>query len=358
MDPRTRLYDAVLREAARFPVLSGCTPDNAVGEHRRLCAAFASGAEATPRWTRAAIDRQALSSVRANVDRAREDARTHGGHPIVDAYGRRLEEAARDLAVIEAAFSPNIARASLARFGASDPAADDLCRRWLSCAPSPADAELFLTDDEHDPRSLVSRMRAAISEHRVGVRVVVRDRIGALAAAGDGVVIVARGRRVPEREVRRVVLHELEGHVLPRERGRRGAFALMTLGSAGSSEDEEGRALLLEERAGAMHGDRRRTLAARHFAASLVLSGASFVELMRALHRTLELPVEERVAIASRVMRGAYSSGSETVCGVARERVYLAAYLRVGRAIEQGEITLEELGEARLSLAARRELRV
>jgi hypothetical protein len=359
-DARTRRLDAALKEAAHFPVLAACTPSNAAREHARLCNAWLAGIEASPRWEPSVVDRLEL----ARAQRTIEDARALAGKAVaLDRwsllYAERLEETARDLEVVAAAFTEGIGKAAQRRFGELDDDANRLALAWAAAErepPSVHDDRLVESGDEHDPASLVSRMRRAIHAHKLGVRVVLRDRIGALAAAGDGVVIVARGRRIPDREVARVVLHEIEGHVLPRERGRARSPSLCTLGSAGASEDEEGRALVLEERAGALHADRRRTLAARHYAAKEVISGASFVEVVRALRRDIGLGCEDAVAIASRVMRGAHGVGRQTHSGIARERVYLPAYLRVGKALVDEQTTLDELGSARLSIAARRSL--
>jgi len=351
-----RLLDAALRRAAHFPVLAACTPGNAAREHARLCNAWLAGIEASPRWEPQSIDRDELDATRIAIDAAHALVEKEADDPWLRLYADRLVETARDLQIVATAFSARVAESAMHRFGAIDAEANRLADEWSKAERAPREDARIDSSDEHDPASLVSRMRRAIHAHRLGVRVIVRDRVGALAATGDGVVIVARGRRIPEREVTRVVLHEIEGHVLPRERGRALSPAICTLGSSGASEDEEGRALVLEERAGALHGGRRRSLAARHFAARKTIAGASFVEIVRLLRRDLELECEDAIAIASRVMRGAHVENGDVVSGIARERVYLPAYLRVRHAVEEDRTTLEVLGSARLSIEARRSL--
>jgi hypothetical protein len=269
-------------------------------------------------------------------------------------YAARFDELARELALVDATFGPEVARHAHARWGASQADADRLATKWLRepIEASDDDAEIP-TDDDRDARSLVSSLRRAIGAARVPVRVIVRDRVGALAASGDGVVIVARGRTATPREIERVVLHEVEGHVLPRERARSLSPAILSLGSAGASEDEEGRALVLEERAGFLHPRRRRALAARHLAARRVLEGAGFVDLVRWLLDDLGEPLDEALRVASRAMRGGFTHAGDVHGGVAREVIYLPGYLRVRAAVERDPGALARLGTARLSIAAR-----
>lgn len=347
----TRSLDERIRAVcARFPLLSGVTPRNAAREHDRLLAAWREGHELSPRWERPDVDRGLLATTQRMLDASIESLVGQRGWLAI--YRERLVELAADLAVIDAAFTPDIARAAEARFGHELAAGDELAAAFREAIVEDADVETISTDDPNDPRSLLSRMRARISALALPVRVLVRERVGSLAAAGDGVVIVAANRRATEREIARVVLHEIEGHVVPRERGRGRTHGIETLGTAGASEDEEGRALVIEDRAGLLTGRRKRSLAARHIAARAVTSGATFVDVVRAIRDLVTL--EEALAIASRVMRGGYASDRDVVSGIARERVYLPAYARVARAIEDDPGLFERLGSARLSLASLR----
>lgn len=345
-DPRA-LDECIRAVSSRFPLLSGVTPRNAAREHERLLASWEAGREASPEWERPPVDRALLTETqRVLYELARGIDRERGWLAI---YRERLLELSRELDVIDAAFTGDLLRAADARFGGDGAEGDEVASRFAE-SPAPEGEDVVSSDDASDPRSLFSQMRARVSELRLPVRVLVRERVGSLAAAGDGVVIVAARRRVPESETRRVVLHEIEGHVLPRERGRGRGRGIETLGSAGASEDEEGRALVLEERAGLLSPRRRRVLAARHRAARLVLSGATFVEVVRATRELVALG--DALAIAARVMRGGYLRGKDVLGGVARERVYLPAFARVGRAVEAEPALLDRLGGCRLSLAA------
>lgn len=355
----TRPLDALLRAASeRFAVLACATPTNAAREQERLVEEWSTGRESSPRWTPPVVDRPALQATMRDVARAHA-AVAHSSDPWLRAYAARLEELSLDLDLVDASFGAAVIATARRRFATT---ADDargaeiLARSWIA-TPAPIDEERAIeTDDERHPASLVQQMRRAISSNRIGARVIVRDRIGALAAAGDGVVVVARGRRATAREAARVVLHEIEGHVLPRERARSVGPGLRALGSAGSSEDEEGRALALEASTNMLDARRMRTLAARHVAAAIVERGGSFHDTTRTLRDAHGLRIDDALSIASRVMRGAFERGGDVFGGVMRERVYLPAFVRVTAAVERGAITLESLGDSRLSIAARQSL--
>jgi len=351
VDPRVRtrsLDERIRAVSARFPLLSAVTPRNATREHERLVAAWRSGLEVSPRWEPPAIDRGLLATTQRMVDSAIAALDRDRGWLAI--YRARLLELAADLAIIDSAFTPDLVRAANARFAGDLTAGDALAEEFRTAVIDDADAEMIPTDDPNDPRSLVTRMRARISALGLPVRVLVRERIGSLAAAGDGIVIVAANRRATEREIARVVLHEIEGHVLPRERGRGREHGIETLGAAGASEDEEGRALVIEERAGLLTPRRRRALAARHLAARAVIEGATFVGVVRIAREIV--PLEEALGIAQRVMRGGFASDRDVVAGIARERVYLPAYARVARAIATDPSLFDRLGSTRLSLAS------
>jgi hypothetical protein len=96
-------------------------------------------------------------------------------------------------------------------------------------------------------------------------------------------------------------------------------------GTAGSVEAEEGRALLVEARAGHLDQGRKRELSFRHLAALGVRRGAELDETFRELV-VRGADAAEAVEIAVRVHRGG---------GLGREVVYLPAYLEVRRAFER-----------------------
>src|SRR5262249_52921029 len=109
-------------------------------------------------------------------------------------------------------------------------------------------------------------------------------------------------------------------------------------------EDEEGRALVIEERYELLDDERRRELGIRHRMALDVRSGADWVESVR-FGLAFGLTPRESVRIAARIHRGG---------GLAREVIYLPAWERVTRAFD-ADPTLEAwLERGRVSVDAAR----
>ena len=190
-------------------------------------------------------------------------------------------------------------------------------------ADSEAPADLVVSDDARDPRSLVSRLRQELARARLPFRVSVSADLAPLAATGEEVVHVSGGRRIARADVERTVLHEVEGHARPRVTARRQTARIFALGSARGTDDQEGRALVLEERHHHLTGARRHGLARRHLACIAMRAGADFVTVVRALTRDHGATAREAIVIGERVFRG--SDG--TFPGLGRERSYLECYL-------------------------------
>jgi len=199
-------------------------------------------------------------------------------------------------------------------------AADAWAAHWIHAADD-ARAVLHRSDDRADPESLICALERATEG--LPVRVQIRNQAAA-ASVGDGFIGVRAGLWHSDAAVTRIVLHEIEGHVRPRVLAQREALGLFRVGSAKSSDDEEGRALLLERGAGVLEGARRRELSRRHLAARAVRLGASFQEIVREL-LGLGQDITSAVEAACRALRGG---------GLAREYVYLVSLARVTRAFE------------------------
>ncbi len=201
------------------------------------------------------------------------------------------------------------------------------------------DAEqLVRTDDPRDPSSLLSRMRAELSRARLPFRIAVSPELAALAATGEEIVHIAGGRWLTRADVERTVLHEIEGHVRPRALARQQREPIFTVGSARGTDDQEGRALLLEERHQHLTRARRQGLARRHLACVAMREGADFVAVVRQLVDDHGATTREAVVIGERIFRG--SDG--TFPGLGRERSYLESYLDVRDAFA-ADPSLEEL---------------
>jgi hypothetical protein len=175
------------------------------------------------------------------------------------------------------------------------------------------------SDDVTNPRSLVSLLRRGATEIAIPLRIEIRPRQLAVAATGEGLVAVRPFVMLSREASERVAVHELHAHALPRARASSARVGLLRAGTARSSEHEEGRALLIEERRGYFRAERLHELALRHRAALSVRDGATPEETARRLEE-LGAPLERALDLSLRVHRGG---------GLARELVYLPSYFEV-----------------------------
>ena len=118
----------------------------------------------------------------------------------------------------------------------------------------------------------------------------------------------------------------IEAHAIPRARSQQARLAIFQIGTARGIDDQEGFALVLEDRHGFLGPKRKRELAARHLAVEAMDGGARFHENVEALVKEHGLTVREAIYVAERTYRG--SDG--TTPGLGRERIYLEAFIRVG----------------------------
>jgi hypothetical protein len=168
-------------------------------------------------------------------------------------------------------------------------------------------------------------MQAAVGRLRLPFTVVPTENLAPLAATGERVIFIASGRTISEEDAARTVLHEIEGHVRPRMRAYQTLSSLFHVGTARGVDDQEGRALVLEDRAGWLGTRRRRQLALRHWVVSAMMRGATFADVARMLVADHGLTEFEAVLAAERAFRG----GSGAYAGLGRERIYLESFVRV-----------------------------
>jgi hypothetical protein len=349
---RLKTIDEVLTRAERtIALLDRCRALNAASERRRLLAAWQAGRRIAPSFCWApAPELGALRSALAAVVEEGERAGAWGR-----LYAERAEELDREASAAEAIGSASFRAVAAARFarvtGHDGRCAERWVRAWSRTASSsPGDAAKLSarpSDDARDRRSLLSAMQRAVGELRLPVRVIVSDDLPSAAAAGDGVVLVRGGVRYSDRDVARIVLHELHGHVLPRQRAHNERLGLFGVASAGGTDEEEGHALLLERRAGYLDAHRRAELARRHVAACTVRDGAEWIETVDALQK-LDTSFAEAIDFANRAHRGG---------GLGRELIYLPALSRVRRALAADPSLEAWLERGRLSIEAARTLR-
>ena len=344
---RTPLFQntqQLLRRAeAEIRLIDRAQPTNAVSEREALIVDYGAGRQRAPRFEYAAAP--PLGALRAALSAA---AVAIGGLGALGAaYAARALELACEAEAAELIGTAEFAACCARRYpleSSSDAAAADAwAERWIQ-APDDARDTLHRSDDRADPESLICALERATEG--LPVRVQIRNQTAA-ASVGDGFVGVRAGLWHSQAAVTRIVLHEIEGHVRPRVLAQREALGLFRVGSAKSSDDEEGRALLLERGAGVLEGARRRELARRHLAARAVRAGAPFQEIVKQL-LALGQDITSAVEAACRALRGG---------GLAREYVYLVSLARVTRAFE-AEPELERYFEhGRVSVDAARACR-
>ncbi|HEX7671866.1 MAG TPA: tyrosine/phenylalanine carboxypeptidase domain-containing protein, partial [Polyangiaceae bacterium] len=225
--------------------------------------------------------------------------------------------------------------------------ADSAADAWVSLSPVNTGPRI-VSDDAADPRSLVNQIGSLAGALRLPIRISGSPDMACAAATGDDLIVVRTGVSHSVHAARRIALHEIYAHALPRARAKEESIGLFSVGTAGASDDEEGRALLIEERHALFDDARRRELAVRHLAARAVRDAANFIETVRHLGER-GVPTREAVFVAARTYRGG---------GLAREVVYLPALFRV-RAAFTDDPALEGWCErGRVSVSAARALRV
>jgi hypothetical protein len=310
--------------ARRVKVLAALTPTGAQHERARLVRDLTAGRAPVPRWSYARVDHADLRRALDAAERSLGQRRTTALGAL---FSARLRELSIEAALCASAGSSEVALLARERYRplpAVAAAASRLCASWLAERPADPSGPLLASDDP-DPRSLLSRMRDEVGRLRLPFRVVVSPSLAPLAAIGDSTIVVAAGRLLSEEDAIRTVLHEVRGHAHPRARSRRAGCVLFEAGTARGVDDQEGRALLLEERAGLLGPHRRRMLAARHHAVQAMVAGAAFGDVARSLWRDQGFDAVDAVVVAERAFRG----GDGSYPGLGRERVYLESLVRV-----------------------------
>ncbi len=325
--------ERLLIEAVRsVRLLGSVVPRNAPQERARILAALEAGHTVSPRWTYARTDhtllRKALARAAASLGAE--------SHPVAQLYAARARELEIEAALSSEAGTSVLGALARARFRSLSPQAAGeatiLARKWIAeghealATADPNDTEELLASDSTEPGSLFTRMREEVGRLGLPFAVVVQPSLSALAATGERHILVAAGRMTRKEDVERTVMHEVEAHAIPRTRAAQARLAIFQIGTARGIDDQEGLALVLEERGNYLKPRRKRELAARHLAVEAMDGGASFADALSALVKEHGLPQGEAVLVAERAFRG----GDGTSPGLGRERIYLEAFLRVG----------------------------
>ncbi|MET0410149.1 MAG: tyrosine/phenylalanine carboxypeptidase domain-containing protein [Polyangiaceae bacterium] len=346
--PQRHVEQLLAHAEARIALLSRCQPENAGAERQRLLAAHRRGDALVPEY-RYAPPPDLSELARGLVHAA---AALERGDVLARLYAERCRELQLEAELAGCVGQPGFAALARRRFsagrGEDAERAATLADAWTRALPAAPTPELtYRSDDTHEPRSLLSCLARRLGELRLACRLIVDERLSALAATGDAVIHVKAGVWLGARQAERITAHEVEAHALPRERARSEACGLLRVGSAHAVEDEEGRALLIEERGGWLDAERRRTLGLRHECASALAGGADWTECLRQLARR-GCSAEAGLGLMERVGRGG---------GLCRELVYLPAWCRLSRELAREPELERWLERGRVSLAAARVLR-
>jgi hypothetical protein len=338
--------EALFSEAeARINLLSRCRPLNVAAATTKFLAAQRRGQRVELELEYAAPPD--LAALRRALDAVAEELQ--GVSAIGRLYADRAAELELEASLAEHAGRPGFAELARRRHpvgaGPEWDTALGLAQSWLA-ASLPSAGPLHRSDDGRCPDSLVSTLARFIGERRWPLRVEVRPELSSRAACGDGVIFVRAGEMLEVHEARRIALHELLGHALPRLVSRGHALGLLRVGSARSTDDEEGRALHIEAAAELLDERRRRELGGRHWVALAVARGATVWDVIGGLGQ-FGWDAPAAVALYVRVARGG---------GLCRELEYLPAWLRFGAAARDEPAHAAWLALGRVSLSAARVL--
>lgn len=339
--------DARLREvseaATRLPSL---VARGGREERARLVEAHRLGRRFVPSWSTPAdpvapAARHALAHAR----------RLAGDGPLGALYRARLDELELELDLRDALGTPRTVRALARRrwpTGASRPFATSASGPTLR---EVADALLDeVAPDEEERASVPASGPGSLQELVLGlaalagltIKVSIEPGLVARAAAGERTVFLA-DTRFGEREARRLAVHEVLGHLVAAANARSQPLALLSVGTAGAFEDQEGLALALEELAGLLDARRVRTFAARVLATDAVHEGADPNDVVTLLVGERGLSVDDAIAITERSFRGG---------GLTRDASYLFGWMRVRRALRRADTTIDELRWGKVALDA------
>lgn len=197
--------------------------------------------------------------------------------------------------------------------------ADRLCGAWLTPDLPPHRDH---TEGERGPLVLFEEWaRLEVERRGLAVRVVPRE-MPSRAAVGPSTLFVQRRLSVRRLVAERILVHELEGHLLPRLASAR-AGAPFSIGPAGASLDEEGFALDRERRGNFLEFERRKEIGLRYRAARRVLDEVSPEEIVIELC-DLGLSRAQSIRTWARAARGP---------ALGRDLCYLIGYVRVSGAL-------------------------
>lgn len=139
-------------------------------------------------------------------------------------------------------------------------------------------------------------------------------------------IVIPRMRAFTEKEIQRLIHHEIDVHVTRAVNGYSQNSLLFALGFPGYTSTEEGLALFMEEKTDTINPHIFRQYALRVIAVDMMLNGKTFREVYTCMYEyTHNKDISWKLAL--RVFRGG---------GYARDHIYLKGYYEVKEFLEAG----------------------
>jgi uncharacterized protein (TIGR02421 family) len=210
-----------------------------------------------------------------------------------------------------------------------------IARAWAS-RPRARDEELVYSAED-----AVARV-ADICNPLLGgnVKVAVRSRLTANAAAGATRITLRKGARFSERQVRALAHHEGLWHVLTSLNGhRQPVLTVLGVGLPRYTESQEGGGIVAEYLTGNITDERYIELGERTIAIDMAARGADFLEVYRYL--LARFPPEKAALMSERVFRGGVlEGGAPFTKDAAYQRGYCRTFNFIRNALEQRDVDL------------------
>ncbi len=172
------------------------------------------------------------------------------------------------------------------------------------------------------------------------VKVTVRARLTANAAAGATRITLRKGARFSERQVRALAHHEGLWHVLTSLNGQRQpVLTILGVGLPRSTESQEGGGIVAEFLAGFITDERYIELGERTIAIDMAARGADFLEVYRYL--LARFPPKKAALMSERVFRGGVlEGGAPFTKDAAYQRGYCRTFNFLRAALDQRDVDL------------------
>jgi uncharacterized protein (TIGR02421 family) len=304
--------------------------------HRRF---FKQGARELPRpeYPPLGFDPEELAAALAAIRK-----RIRGRNPVEELLRHKCDELAGVARMLGARGTRRFYELSRRLYGDPrdrfpDHDADNLAIARLWAARPRARDEEPTFDAEEAATKVAELCNPLLGGH---VRVGVRARLTANAAAGATRITLRRGARFSERQVRALAHHEGLWHVLTSLNGfRQPVLPVLGVGLPGATESQEGCGIVAEFLTGNITDERYIELGERTIAIDMAARGADFLEVYRYL--LARFPPQKAAQMSERVFRGGVvEGGAPFTKDAAYQRGYCRTFNFLRTAVEQRDLDL------------------